>query len=234
MAGAQSTTFLRLSLGIDQAAQSNPRASAYTYTGWGQAVGLDLARQRPRSSLELTTLVEGGGLHSEATGNDGTRVVLRAGTRWLRAVGAPGATSWMVGPDLSLLADVAQIQFKRSGFSDEFGYGLIGLAPALRTGRNLRGGRLTNDFAFTTFGFIDSPWANLKAHPHHLDLKFVGPSSLLAFDEALSYCIACDRSRSLTWTWRLSILRYADAGDTRRFARQSLSVTANMPIRRSR
>ena len=87
---------------------------------------------------------------------------------------------------------------------------------------------ITQELSVPLAGLADFPWANGSAQ-RSLRLRMVTVPDLLAFDERLSWRMRAAPGWQLTWSYSLSFLRYA-GNDTRRYARQGLSVTLSTSL----
>ena len=147
---------------------------------------------------------------------------------YLRRVPRPFAgAAWEAGASVDLFSDIAQHHYARLAMSDEFGYATLGASPVARGEWKVRGVSIINRLSVPLANVVLFPYANAKMAAFS-DARFASPSSVRGFDESISYRAGPPTSRSLTWTYRLSWLRYVSS-DTRTFAQQSLSLQIGMP-----
>ena len=227
-AGAASQSTYRVSLGPEESARQNPAQSPYVYSGWGWAGSFGYERAWSGSAVDLSFGVAAGSVSSDISGSSADRWSAGAAIGYLRRIPrrlAGGA--WHMGGRVSAFSDVAQHDYPRMRISDEFGYATFAASPALRSTWRVQGVTLANRLSVPVASFVLFPYANAKMATVG-DLRFAGPSRVRGFDEAISYRAGPSTSRHLTWTYRVSWLRYV-AADVRTYAQQSLSLEIGMP-----
>jgi hypothetical protein len=229
-------SWIGLSLGLEQAAQRNPGASPYGYSGFGLGGDLRYVRRRTRSSFDVGIGASHESLHSEIS-HDGAPsesvfgVTVDAGLT--RAIGpAAGRFRWSAGAAFASRVEYTEHAYAGPfGQSDKFGFLTIGLGPALRTDVHLGTRTLSNLVRVPVVNWIDYPYSNGKANGAHVVLAFASLNTLRAVDDELTYRAGHVGDRGVTWRYRVSYLRYHLA-EPRVFAEQSFALALDFPFRR--
>jgi hypothetical protein len=223
-AHAQSTSWYRFSIGFEQSAQKNPAESPYVFSGFGYLAALGYGRDWSASSLDLSFSGGFGNLGSGLSRGEAHHGHSALTASYLRSITGQS----MLGANLSILADITDQPYGMPfDATDQFGYGAITLGPALRSTFHVRHATVTNDATVPLVDAVELPYANLRMEGGvHLHLRTV--ATVQGLTDAVSYHIGGDGARNLTWTYRVSFLHFA-AAQPRTFARQSVSMTINLP-----
>lgn len=233
-AAAQSTSWLHAGAGVEQSAQRNPGESPYVYSGLGGTFTLGYARDTRATSFDISAAGSLGSLTSSVTTGTAAHGTFDLSLRALHAFDARFAgASWMLGARVDGIVDVATQHYPLYGLTDDFGYVDLGLGPALRTTYRVKNAAITNDLSIPVASAIDLPYSNSRAQVPNVTFAFATLSSLQALDDEVKYSVGSVGTRRVTWIYRVSLLRYARV-DSRRFARQSLSLEFDLPVSRNR
>ncbi len=231
---AQSVSWLWASAGVEQSAQRNSGESPYVYSGFGGTLTLGYGRDTRAASFDISAAGSLGSLTSSVTTGIADHGTGDLSLRTLHALAAHFAgASWMLGARLDGTVDATTQRYPLYGLTDDFGYLDLGLAPAVRTIYRWKNATITNDLSVPVASFIDVPYSNSRAQGSHVTMAFASLSTLQAFDDEISYRVGPADARHMAWIYRVSLLRYALV-DSRRFARQSLSLAFDVPVSRSR
>jgi hypothetical protein len=232
---AQSVQWIRATAGLEQSALNNPGESAFRYSGIGPAFALQYQRTLGDNTFDIALGGSFGTLRSKVTTATSNLTTATLRTRFVR--GAPrrtGPVEWTFGADLTGHVETTQHQYAGPfGSDDVFGFLTIGAGPVVRTRYRLSHATIVNELAVPLANLVDFPYANAKMNGDQVKLSFASLDKLQAFDDAVSYRVGAPGKPSVTWTYRLSYLRYLFA-DARRVAHQSLSMTLDLPFKGGR